>query len=280
MLNNAHEPVNMVQANNPQSGRCVSLYPADRRAKMLQALLENKTLSVEQLAEMFGVSKPTVRRDLKVLEEQGKIDTSYGCASARVDRPTEPLFSTRAVSLQAEKGAIARAAVEMIDEGDCVLLDAGTTVTKLAKLIADSNKSITVVTTAVNIACLVAPNKYVTTVLLGGILRDPNHSLIGEVAAKTLEQIHIRKAFVGAAGISKDAGITNFNMMEAELRRKIVTLSESFILLADHSKFGRKATVSFADISDVDVLISDSIPREYAALFEEMGTRLILAPVS
>lgn len=246
---------------------------------MLQMLLDNRTLSVDQLSEMFGVSKPTVRRDLKVLEEQGKIDTAYGCASARVDRPTEPLFSTRAVSLQAEKAAIARAAVEMIDEGDCVLLDAGTTVTELAKLIATFPKAITVVTTAVNIACLVAPNKHVTAVLLGGILRDVNHSLLGGVAEKVLEQIHIGKAFVGAAGISEDGGVTNFNMMEAELRRKVVNLSESFVLLADHSKFGRKATVSFADISDVDVLISDSVPTEYAALLEEMGTKVILAPL-
>lgn len=243
---------------------------------MLEALFENRTLSIDELAEMFSVSKPTVRRDLRALEEQGKIDTAYGCASARLDRVGESSFSARAVSFQAEKAAIAEAAVEMINEGDCILLDAGSTIAELAKRIAVLPKAITVVTTAVNIACMIEPNKHVTTVLTGGIVRDTTHSLLGEPASRTLDQIHIGKAFIGAAGISEDAGISNFNMMEAELKRKIVNTSGSVILLADRSKFGRKATVSFANISDVDILITDSIPSEYSALFLEMGTEVII----
>ena len=254
------------------------MYPADRRARIMDLVNKNRNMTVCELSRIFAVSRPTIRRDIQELEKQDLVETSYGCVTAKAERFPESSFAARSEAYQREKAIIAELAIQMIDEGDCILLDAGTTITELAKKLAGTQKRVTVVTTAVNIACMVEQNKSITTVLIGGILRDTTHSLIGKLAEGALDEIHIAKAFISAGGISRQTGLSNYHMLEAELKRKIVDVAEKVILLADHSKFGKKTTVTFASLEDIDALISDNVPEDYVALLHEMGIEVITPP--
>lgn len=254
------------------------LYPADRRARILDLVKKKGSVTVCELSRTFGVSAPTVRRDIRALEEQGLVEGSYGCVVSKTAVSSESSFAVRSETHQREKAIIAELALQMIEEGDCILLDAGTTVATLAQRLAETRKKATVVTTAVNIARILEQNEFFTVVLTGGILRDSTHSLIGELAKRSLDEIHIAKAFISAGGVSRKAGLSNYNILEAEVKRKIVDVAGTVILLADHSKFGKRTTVTFASLEDIDVLVSDDVPEEYASLLRGIGVQVVTPP--
>lgn len=254
------------------------MYPTDRRMQILQLVNERQLVSINELCDIFETSKSTIRRDLQHLEQKSLLETSYGCAKATKISAIDPSFLSRSNIHLQEKSSIAELALDLIQEGECILLDGGTTVTELAKKLPTLNKQITVVCTAINIASLLEHNHHLTVVLTGGILRDTSRSLIGDLAKDALEQLHISKAFIGAGGVTKETGLTNYHLLEAEVKKKIIAISNQVIVLADHSKFGIRATVAFASLNEIDTIITDDgISDHFVSEFASLGINLLTA---
>jgi len=263
----------------PERKEGVVIYPAERQEKILEVLRKQGLVSVDELSQVFAVSRSTIRRDLNDLESQGYLKTHYGGASLEEDR--QPSFKQREVSGQKKKMAIAEKALELVKPQDCLLMDAGTTVAEFAYLIEERiNYPLTVMATALNIVQILERNKNISKIITGGIYRDGTRSLIGHLTEIAFEQIRIDKAFIGAGGIDLNYGLSNFNPFEAQTRKKMLEASDEVIVLCDSSKFGKKALVSIAPLKEIDLIITDNdISPYYKKELEKIGIKVLIVGV-
>lgn len=259
------------------------MYPTERRDSIISILGKKDIVKVSELSETMGVSESSIRRDLRGLEREGIVQSFYGGAKltdnakALIRRPY-----TERTSLNAhEKTLIARKSMTLIEEDECILLDAGSTTAALAYELREWPRRLTVVTTAPNIALILQSNPYLSVILTGGLLRTPGESLIGELAEATLDRLHITKAFVGAAGIvmeNDDMNVMYGNLLEGQVRKKILETIPNVIVLADHTKFGRKALVAVFSIASAQYLITNkAIPSKYLDWLEKKNVKTVIA---
>jgi DeoR family transcriptional regulator of aga operon len=233
---------------------------AVRRERMLTALREREFLRVGELGEMFGISEVTVRSDLNALADDGRIVRLRGGAmvpkSSHRERPFEETEGAHA----AQKLQIGRAAAQLVGDGDTVILDVGTTTTAVARALLrrDDLSDLVVFTNAINIALeLERGIPRFTVVVLGGTLRPLQHSLVDPLGALALDQINAHVVFLGCNGIDADGGVTNLNLPEAELKRRMLAAARRRVAVADGSKVGRVEVARLCGIDDVDLLITD-----------------------
>ena len=158
----------------------------------------------------------------------------------------------------AEKDRIAAAAVELVSSGDTLILDVGTTVTAAARKLLEQKKKPTVFTNGLNIAAILEADADITTIVTGGTLRPKQHSLVNPFAEFILPRIHADMALIGVSGVDADQGVTNVNVAEAEMKALFVKAARRRVVLADASKIGKIALAKFADLSEIDLLITDS----------------------
>lgn len=263
------------------------MYPTERRDSIISILSKKDIVKVSGLSESMGVSESSIRRDLRGLEREGIVQLFYGGAKltdnakAVMSRP----YTERTALNAHEKILIARKAMTLIEEGECILLDAGSTTAALAYELREYHRRLTVVTTAPNIALILKSNPYISVILTGGLLRTPGESLIGELAEATLDRLHISKAFVGAAGIVMENGDTGDdmhvmygNLLEGQVRKKILETIPDVTVLADHTKFGRKALVAVFSIAFAQCVVTNkAIPAEYLDWLTKSGVRTVIA---
>ena len=235
-----------------------------RHQAILDALQRERVVRVSDLAQQLGVSLMTVRRDIEVLEEGGRLERIHGGAKIPGDTSThEPGFDLKSTQLTAEKRAIAVEAATQLHEGMAVGLSAGTTTWALARELV-SGPQITVVTNSVRIADLfhhaasAGSARYSSTVILIGGERTPSDALVGPIATAALKQLHLDVLFLGVHGMDADAGVTTPNLLEAETDRAFVAAARKTVVLADHTKWGLLGISSIAALDDVDEVISDS----------------------
>jgi DeoR family transcriptional regulator of aga operon len=233
---------------------------AVRRERMLTALREREFLRVGELGEMFGISEVTVRSDLNALADDGRIVRLRGGAmvpkSSHRERPFEETEGAHA----AQKLQIGRTAAQLVGDGDTVILDVGTTTTAVARALLrrDDLTDVVVFTNAINIALeLERGIPRFTVVVLGGTLRPLQHSLVDPLGALALDQINAHVVFLGCNGIDADGGVTNLNLPEAELKRRMLAAARRRVAVADGSKVGRVEVARLCGIDDVDLLITD-----------------------
>jgi DeoR family transcriptional regulator of aga operon len=227
---------------------------------MLSALREREFLRVGELGEMFGISEVTVRSDLNALADDGRIVRLRGGAmipkSSHRERPFEETEGAHA----AQKLQIGRAAAQLVGDGDTVILDVGTTTTAVARalLAREDLSDVVVFTNAINIALeLERGIPRFTVVVLGGTLRPLQHSLVDPLAALALDQINAHFVFLGCNGIDAEGGVTNLNLPEAELKRRMLGAARRRVAVADGSKVGRVELARLCGIDDIDLLITD-----------------------
>ncbi len=250
--------------------------PAElRRDRMLSLVREREFMRVSDLSRIFGISEVTVRADLASLADQSLVQRVHGGAIVRDAQPVvERTFEEALDEYAAEKAGIGRYAAGLIHSGETAVLDVGTTTTALAKsLVArDDLTDVTVFTTSLTNALeleLAIPR--ISVVLTGGTLRPKQHSLVDPMASYFFEKVNVSVAFLGCNGVHQNYGITNVNLPEAEIKRKMVAAAQRTVVVADGSKLGNISVAKIADLSDIDQLITG--PSAPPGVVEELVSK-------
>ncbi len=228
----------------------------DRVAAILDRLSVDRFLGVAELAESFGVSQATLRRDLKSLQEQRLLTRTHGGAHAS-DVAYELPVRYRDTHHREQKRRIAVAAVSRIPSGPIVVgLTGGTTTSGVARLLVERT-DLTVVTNALNIAGEIALRPRLRLVVTGGVSRSQSYELVGPWAEHTLLGLNLGIAFVGVDGISAEGGLTTHDEVEAKTNAVLIGRARHTIVVADGSKLGHDLLARIVDVRDVDELITD-----------------------
>lgn len=253
-----------------------ALPPSVRRQRMLALITERGFARVSDLGEQFGVSDVTVRADLDTLEQALAVRRVHGGAMPRTAGVLRELpFEEAVQSHPDEKLAIARAAAALVEPGMSVLLDVGTTTAALARELADRDdlRDVTVITGGLTIALeLERAIPRLQVIVTGGTLRPLQHSLVAPLADVLLDRLHADLAFIGCNGVDAEAGVTNVNLPEAELKRRMVACASRPFVVADGSKIGG---VQLGRVAPVDafeaVLTGASADEDALARLEDAG---------
>lgn len=235
------------------------LFTEERRDEIVRLLNEKKSMSVQEMSRQFGVSGATIRTDLSVLEKKGYLRRTHGGAvlpSSAVSFLREPGIHERAHFK--EKQAIAEAALRYVESYDTILLDNGTTITAFASALAASPlNGLTVYSNDLNGMQILETKENFELYLIGGRIRSGFHYTYGTQVLEELRGYHFRKLFLATSALSKD-GLTTANSDLCKVKQAMIAASKQVILLADSSKIGEIGFQKFADLSDIDIFITDS----------------------
>ncbi len=246
---------------------------AERQRRIVQHVIRKGSAKVLELSAMLNVTQETIRRDLEKLEADNKLQRSHGGAIAIEPRFHVTPFGEREVQYVEEKTLIAQRAMRLIVEGDTLLLDSGTTIAQLARILPDM--PMTILTNSYHVILELAGKKAITVVAIGGMLDRPSMSYLGPSAEQILGNYFVDKAFFSCKGIDIHRGITEGNEHLSAFKRKMMEHSRMHYLLADHSKFNTKSLAVFAKVQDFDEIITDpSVDRKVVAAFENLGCPL------
>ncbi|GAB6931291.1 rhamnose catabolism operon transcriptional regulator RhaR [Paenibacillus sp. JCM 10914] len=249
---------------------------AERYEKIVQLVNERGSIRVSELSQLCGVTEETIRRDLDRLEHAGRLRRSHGGAVSVKDQPDsersqpEIPYAEREIMNASEKQRIAEEAVKLIHEHDRILLDASTTAWYMSKIIPDI--PITVLTNSIKVAAELSTKEKVQVISTGGILAHRSLSFVGPLAERSLDAYYVDKAFLSCKGVHLDRGLSESNELQARIKHKMIGMTDKAIILADSSKFGTQAFTQVADLSQVDLIITDGrLADEEAAPFRALG---------
>ncbi|MBV8899671.1 MAG: DeoR/GlpR transcriptional regulator [Verrucomicrobia bacterium] len=255
-----------------------------RRRAILEFLASQGNVKVDALSKHFEVSEVTIRKDLTELEEQGLLQRTYGGAVfSHRSRFNAPLLEKLHVQGD-QKRAIAQAAVQYIEEGDCIILDAGSTTLAMAQLLASKPlvskfRSLFIITTSVPAALELSRGGH-QILLAGGQVRNHSLALIGPTTVRVLADHHADRAFLGTSGITLSHGYSTPNPLDAEVKQAMIRSSTKSYVLADASKFGHASLARFARLEDIDLTITDAeVSPTFVEAFAKRELPLELAEV-
>ena len=253
-----------------------------RRERIARAVTERGFLRVTDAAAELGVSTVTVRSDLAALEAAGSLVRVHGGAMPAVTAGAgESSFESSLEMQSAEKRAIGRRAAGLVRSGQSILLDVGTTAMAVAHALVERRDldDVLIVTNGLTIALALEPGiPRFTVVVTGGTLRPLQHSLVNPFASPFLETLHLDVAFIGCNGVDPDRGVTNTNLPEAEVKRRMVLSAERPILIADSTKLGRARLGSVGQLSDFDSLVtSANAPGDIVTRLRKAGLPVYVA---
>jgi DeoR/GlpR family transcriptional regulator of sugar metabolism len=249
-----------------------------RQTRILDELRRSGGVRVSELTELLGVSDMTIRRDLEQLESHGVLQKVHGGAVLSGTVTEEPGFEIKSTLQQPAKHAIAARAAALVEPGSAIAISAGTTTWAMAHLIATIG-GLTVVTNSTTVADSIAAvgAPAAPTVILTGGVRTPSSALVGPIADLAIRSLHFDQLFLGCHGIDPVAGLTTPNLAEAETNRVLVRSARRVVVIADHTKWGIVGLSSFADLEEIDTLVTDSeLPAEARALLTERVSRLVI----
>jgi DeoR family fructose operon transcriptional repressor len=231
------------------------MHHIERYEIILEKLKLNGKVTVNELADQTGVSAMTIRRDLQRLEDQGLLQKVHGAAVPSESTAKERAFSEKQTIQLLEKRMIAQVAIKLVKPGDTILMDAGTTVYEMAKMLKDI-PGITVLTNDLHIAMELSSTNVKLYYIGGEIEKDLGRSS-GIKAFQFLEDIHVDTAFIGVTAINKDMLLCSYSMENAKLKLAMMNCADRKVLLADKSKFETNAFAQFGPLSQMNVLITD-----------------------
>src|SRR6266571_5850670 len=229
----------------------------DRMRRVLELLETRDGAHVSELAKEFSVSEVTIRQDLSELARRGLVARVRGGVRALQRGQSELAFDVRLRLQAGEKRAMARAAAELVGDGEAVALDSSTSAFYLA-LELRRKQELVVVTNGLRIAAALADAPGVSVLITGGLLRLPAMSLVGDFASAVLRNTGIGKGFFGARGISIERGLMDLNPDEVRIKREMADACERVIGVLDHTKWRRSALLTFAPKERVDAIVTDA----------------------
>lgn len=252
---------------------------AVERQKIIRELLEREgVVRNAELKAILQVSTVTIRADLRELENAGICEVIWG--GALYKQPVveaEPLLLTRRSKLNVEeKQRIGARAAQLVESGQTIIVDAGSTTVELVRHLPPDLESLRVVTLALNVAAAAVQFPQVELVMTGGVLRNVTYSLIGHQAIRSLEQFNADWTFLASGGFSLERGVTTSNVLEAEVKKTMFERGQRVALLADHAKFGNALALTVAPLASIDMLITGSgLSSTNAARIEGAGVQVI-----
>lgn len=231
-----------------------------RRQSILELLKQQGELSVEELSVRLAVSANTIRNDLNALADENMLRRIRGGAVSLESNgsQTNNVFAARCKINQAAKEQIGRWAAGLVKDGDAIILDASTTIYHLATFLTE-RKDLTVVTNGLEVALLLAKNPSNKVILAANTLRADGQTVIGSLQPDLLNHFFASKCFITGSGLSSEQGLTEVDLDEAPLKAQMLKLARQVIALVDHSKFGKIDTIRFAELNQIDHLVTDEL---------------------
>ncbi len=252
---------------------------SQRRLQISELVRQQGSVQVTTLADRFGVSAQTVRKDLRYLAERGVMARAYGGAidsGVIGGTSAEPNYEAKCTTHLDEKRRIGVRAAALVNAGDTVAIDSGTTANQMAKALPDID--ITVVTNDYGVLTTLASKPNINIVMLGGELRRRNMAFYGGLTVEALDALHVDKLFLGVDGFDLERGITTHYEPEALLNRKMVEAARVVISITDSSKFGKVCLHRIVPVTALDVLITDTgAPEDIVQASHQLGFELQLA---
>jgi len=253
------------------------VYAPERQRTILDRARVDGRVDVTELAEELGVTPETIRRDLTLLERHGHLRRVHGGAIPVERLGFEPAVAAREGVLVAEKERIAKRALEELPAEGAVILDAGTTTARLAEAL-PLDRELTVVTTGLQVATVLAGRPHVTLHVIGGLIRGRTLAAVGDWTEAALREVYADVVFLGTNGISIRRGLTTADRAEAAAKRAMINAARRRVVLADHTKVGSDHFATFGQLEDVDVVITDTgLDEESAAELEAAGPKVVRA---
>jgi len=243
------------------------LIPAQRRVRIRGLLETNRIVTGSELSELLGVSEATIRRDLEDMENEGILERTHGGAILSQRMKVEPDYSVKVLAHPEEKSSIGALAASLIEEGDIVFTNSGTTCAQIIRHI-PKGLNVTVITSNLGAALEVREDGS-EVILLGGTVYPRSNSVGGRFAIETLRQVYANKTFVGVDGISPKHGFTVPSGSEAEIIRMMIERTRGpVVVVADHSKWGVVSDFEVARLDQIHTLVTDAgfDPRASAEL--------------
>ena len=254
------------------------IFSTPERLESITSLVEqNRHISIGDVCQQFSVSVATARRDLQALADQGKIQRVRGGAIALRHAPPEPPANRRRDLQVEEKRRIGRAAADLVADGDTVLLGSSTTVLHVAQHLR-TRRNLTVITNSIPVINVFADVPEITVIVLGGVLRRSEMSLIGHLTEQSLRELRADKVIFGVRAVDPEQGFMNDYLPETMTDREILSIGREVIIVADHTKCNRIAPVLVAPLNAAQVLVTDtSAPAPFVAALEAQGLRVVQA---
>ena len=249
----------------------------ERRTQILQQVRNAGRVKVNELATQFSTSAVTIRNDLNELHQRGLVLRSHGGAVLPEAIHRESPVDERLKAYAAEKQRIGALAATLINDGETIILDSGTTTLEIARQI-KNKQGLHIITNGVNIAAELLDAPGVQLFIVGGTVRRESASISGHFTEEMLREFSADKMFLSGAGCDIDFGVSGGNLEETMVNRVMLSISREIILVADSSKFSRRSMARIVPFSEIDTVISDSsLPEDIQARLRSLGCGLLLA---
>ncbi len=250
-----------------------------RQHRVFQSVQRNGYATVEALAEQFGVTPQTIRRDINALCRQGLLTRYHGGASLPQSSVENIAYPARQVMNLEGKQRIAQLAAHAIPDHASLFINIGTTTEEVAKALLH-HQGLRVITNNLNVAVILCPNSSCEVIIAGGLVRHRDRGIIGEATLDFINQFKADYGVIGISGIESDGALLDFDYREVRVAQAIIANSRKVLLVADHSKFSRNAMVRLGDLSQVHDLFTDRpLPEEMAPVLASCNTAVHVADV-
>ncbi len=250
----------------------------ERRRLIVDLVEQQGRATVEELATRFGTSTVTIRADLDALARSSAIARSHGGALPVAPTTNDTPLNIKETRWHAQKLRIGHAAAKMIQDGETIILDSGSTTVEIARQIRQMKfESLTVITNALNIAMELTGMPQIRVMMLGGLLRQTSYSLVGPDAEQALAKLSADRLFLGVDGLDPEVGVTTPDPLEAALNALMIRVSRQTIAVLDASKLGQRSLSVITPIKNLDMVISDSsAPAETVEALRAAGVQVVL----
>jgi DeoR/GlpR family transcriptional regulator of sugar metabolism len=254
----------------------IDFIPTPERQRQILSLLGRQgRLSVAEIVEQFSISEATARRDLETLASQGKVQRVHGGVIALEQAPPELPILQRKNEQAGEKERIGRVAASLVRDQETVFLGSGTTVLEVARNLRE-RKQLTVVTNSLPVLNMLAGQKEITVISLGGMLRESELSFIGHITEQALTELRVDKVIMGTRGLSLEHGLTNDYLQETLTDRAILKIGREVIIVADFSKINRVSTALLAPLNVMSILVTDSkADKKFLTVLKKNGIQIV-----
>ncbi len=254
-----------------------SMMAEERRLQILQIIRKEGRAKVNELVRRFNTSAVTIRSDLNELHQRGVVQRSHGGAVIQDTVFRESPVEERVKTQSKEKQRIGALAATMVEEGETIILDSGTTTLEIARHLRNV-RNLQVLTNGLNIAVELLGARTVQTIIMGGTVRNDSASVVGRATEDMLEQFSADKLFLCGAGCDPDFGVSGTNFDETMANRAMLRAAREIIVVADSSKFSKRSMSLIAPFSEVDLVVSDTgMPAEIQDRIRSFGCKLVLA---
>lgn len=253
------------------------MFAEERRKEIIKLLKSEKRASVNELSNRYNVSRATIRRDLSELEKKGFLSRTHGGAILSGSSKLEPTFKEKKDKLAAEKDRIGQKAAAIIKDGDTIFIDAGTT-TKYIIDYLKNKKNLTIVTHALHIINKINEDQLdCDLVVIGGNFKWSTEAMIGPMAEDFLKKLRVDKSFIGSNGFNLNSAATTPDLREAKIKEIALKNSNENFILFDQSKWEEVYFYKFAELNEIDYIITDAIEKEREKKLRENKIEVILA---